>query len=431
MHRLYLDKKVDIRTKTDKQPFDWFKNNHVKYIKKLVFIVISCLAVISQISGPYIAFAAPSESIKPSLPPDDNYLLDRVITWADGSKEHVQIGKDGFFRLDGVKKRLVGMFLSKLLPYGKLGQFYLPENLSILDKELSYLESIGVRLVRIELQYVRWWLPNTADEKVAYTAFLDLSYKHKMFVIAAIDAKWIGGFNCLEVTDFITGFWTDGKWVATEDSLGQWAERCASIAKGYQNVIGICAENELDLKLKVANYSWIGEDQNYTPERVADYMAFLIGILRQVGVPITHNLMGNQIEPEIKQVCLHSIDIPSFDCYEKTPEILDTVLTSFLSSVGTTTGWWCLELNYGGIEKDYGKTEWVIDTSKFSGEYIDTVFSQGAAVAILSWSNDTKDERRGFFDKDGMPKLQLVEVAVNINSFQAAINESLVALEKR
>jgi hypothetical protein len=106
------------------------------------------------------------------------YLFDKVITWADGSTEHVQIGKDGFFRLNGEKRRLMGMFLDlQSLPTGDYGQFYLPSNMAMYEKELAYLRSIGVRLIHFELGYVYGHTGSFAAEQKAYKDLLDLVYR--------------------------------------------------------------------------------------------------------------------------------------------------------------------------------------------------------------------------------------------------------------
>ncbi len=404
---------------------------HKSHKKNALIIPVICLVILCIGAGFYILFSSLKVSTPQMVTPvpqtvDSNprtvdganvgYLYDRVINWADGSSEHIQIDKEGFFHIDGTKKNLVGMYLSKRLPYGDVsGQFYLPENLAFLDKELTYLESAGIRLVRIELPYLRWWLPDVADEKAAYSALLDLIYKHRMLVIPGIYSKWIGGFNDLETPDFYRGLQINGKWVPDADSLGKWAERWVEVVKKYPNVVAVCAENELDYKLKAADYSWLEKDQRYTAERVADYMTFLTGILRQVDVPITHNLMANRIEPEIKQVCLESIDIPAFDCYENSSERLDTVLTDFLPWVGVTDGWWCLELNYRCKTCRY----W--DVAGFNNDYIDTIFNHGGRVAILFWSSDAVNPQCGFFDNNGDPKQELIQIVSEIERLQAPI----------
>ena len=85
------------------------KKNLTATLRACLFTFI-CMVMISQILVPSAAFAASSEPAKSNTQSGGNYLLDRVITWADGSTEQVQIGRDGFFRLNGEKKKLIGIF---------------------------------------------------------------------------------------------------------------------------------------------------------------------------------------------------------------------------------------------------------------------------------------------------------------------------------
>ena len=76
-------------------------------IRNWLFLVLCSITIIttSGLLNPYTAVAASKDYI------NENYIFDKVITWHDGSSEHVQIGADGFFRLDGEKKRLVGIYI--------------------------------------------------------------------------------------------------------------------------------------------------------------------------------------------------------------------------------------------------------------------------------------------------------------------------------
>jgi hypothetical protein len=561
----------------------------LKLALRFCLLIIICLPLISQIFLPATALAASTEPSKSTTQTKGDYLLDREITWADGSKERVQIGEDGFFRLDNEKKSLVGMYLSTQLPYGEPGQFWLPENLQILDKELNYLESIGVRLIRIDLRYVRWWLKDTKEEEEAYTTLLDLIYTHKMLLIPGLHAKWMPGFGDLanpnpdfkwslqlpeRITDpgfedaHVNAAWSNyyqnstpaflypapgrngglcagielppsksdqppmamwlqdipvqagksypvGGWVKTEnidggggvmimptwkgpgntwigatkfmsyvkgtgdwkyyqgvvtapegatictlslvmegcsgkawfddivfglgegttDSLGEWAVRWSSIVSRYQNVVAVNADNELDYKLQPQDfpgdpYAEI-KTQKYTADMVGRHMSFLTGIIRKkVNAPITHNLMLNNQESTIKEVCLSHVDIPAFDCYANTTKTLDADLKNFNPSAKGKPGWWCLELNYGGMENINGVTQWDINIDKFSADYIDTVFKNGASVAILFWSSDVANAKWGFFDERGVPKVQLAEVSGRIDRLQAAISDATPLLAR-
>ena len=84
----------------------------------------------------------------------DGYVLDRVIQWADGSTEHVQIDSDYFFILDGQKKKLVGMVLSsfglpELVWFTKLcinSSFLVPRRLQDASDLLAGLQRLVLTL---------------------------------------------------------------------------------------------------------------------------------------------------------------------------------------------------------------------------------------------------------------------------------------------
>ena len=78
----------------DQVPVHLGSNKFVRSLKKRWLVVVLCLALV---------FPAAGVSATGTARADDGYLLDRVIAWPDGSTEHVQIGDDGFFILDGAK----------------------------------------------------------------------------------------------------------------------------------------------------------------------------------------------------------------------------------------------------------------------------------------------------------------------------------------
>ena len=352
---------------------------------------------------------------------EEGYLLDRMITWADGTTERVQIGNDGFFRINGEKKKLIGIVLStQVLPTGYWGQFYLPGNMAMYEKELVYLQSIGVRLISLDLPYIKWvsWgLSTFAEEQKAYKDLLDLLYRHKMLVIPLICGHGMPDFGSLQVLDFPINKGTD--------SMGQWATRWIDIVSRYENVVSITAENELDIKEHPSNHldSPNFKDQAYTATEVAAYMTFLTGILRtKFNGPIISKLTTWYLdEPEIKKTCLNATDLGAFDCYAYYKENMDsrlTVLQTWLSSSGyPTTGWWCMELN--ALRENRQN----IDSAYVNTGFIESVFNNGARIAILWTSNRTTMPDAQFFNNDGSPISKLVELAADFDRLQAPISE--------
>lgn len=68
--------------------------------------------------------------------------------------------------------------------------FYEKNNWALLEKELDYLESIGMRLIRIDLVYVRYGdIYEISQEEKVYKSILDLIYQHKMLLVAEIIGK--------------------------------------------------------------------------------------------------------------------------------------------------------------------------------------------------------------------------------------------------
>ncbi len=408
----------------DKQLPGWFtcKKNLVATLRSCLFGFL-CLIMISQILVPSAAFAASSEPAKSNTQSDGNYLLDRVITWADGSTEHVQIGTDGFFRLNGEKKKLVGIFLgTQFLPAGDWGQFYLPGNMAMYEKELDYLQSTGVRIIHVVLNYTYWMVNTTAAEQMAYKNLLDLLYRHKMLVIPECEAH--GAYANGYLTDSVfSTINVDG----SPDSVGRWAARWIETVSKYENVVGIVAENEFDIKMKKADSTYPGfKDQVYTAKDVADHMASLVKILRsKYDGPIIHKLAGTTlIEPEIKKAALNATDLGAFDCYAENKEGMDARLTElqgWLSKSGyPTTGWWCMEFNSVGA----GVNPFTAET--LNSKFIESIFDNGASIAILFPSNWAIEPTWQMFDNDGKPMPKMVEIARDFNKLQAPIAEPVV-----
>lgn len=345
-----------------------------------------------------------------------NYLLDKEITWGDGTTEHVQIDNDHFFILNGTKSRLVGMVMTtQKQPYGD-GMFYDPENLANYDKELSYLQSIGVRIVSVDLLYVRWYGNNSlATEESRYKSLLDLLYQHKMLAVPQHNAKWMWAFDNLTNPDF----YIYGSGTESNDTMSVWANRWSHIVSNYSNVVAITIDNELDYKLSPPTYPY---KQNYTAEAAGNYLKLRADIARQANVPIIHKLMGNKEwgDQDVKLAALNATDFPAFDIYAWSPQEMGSVLNTLITWINNSgypkTGWWCMEVNYGSGAEMYSEN--------FDVGYIDAVFNQGATIALLFPSNYVTKESWQFFNNTGDPKPALVELAEYIDMLQAPITES-------
>jgi len=374
---------------------------------KITCTVVFCFILLIQNFALPAAVAA-SDNTPNASPDENNYILDRTITWADGTIECVQIDNEKFIHLDGVKRKLVGVVLhSGSMPYGRWGEFYLPENMALYDKELDYLESTGVRVIHTNLMYVRCYTncKSIENERKAYVDYLDLLYQHKMLVIPEINYKGDVGFNNLEVIKFS---WTN--YSGQPDSIEQWALRWGKIVGGYSNVIGVVAEGEMDC---------LTETDRYPAQAVREYMTFLVNTLQvNFDGPIICKLMGTEIkEPEIKKASLSAVDFGGFDCYATTVAKMDSRLNqlhSQLTGFGyPTTGWWCLESNAGHP----------IDINNFKSELIETIFAHGATVVTIFAANWVAEPTWQLFDTNGDPVPAMVQLAKDFDRLQTPVTE--------
>jgi hypothetical protein len=377
-------------------------NNIKGSITKKWFFAIICLLFVVCGSG-----VAKPQVVRAD---DEGYLLDRVITWADGTTEHVQIGQDAFFYLDGQKKYLVGVTIIAANPNSKREvEIWRPENLTFLDKQLTYLQSVGIRLCRVSFRDIINSVSNTDEEAAAESAYLNLFYQHKMLVIMLPDVRDEPLFNgSLDPADCV---------INKHDTVSQWITRLADIASKYSNIVAICADNELDNK-----WGW----ETYSTSQAKAYFTLLTGIFRsKMDVVITHNLMTNDMEKDIKQMVLSQVDIPGASCYGTSPEAIKTNLDWYLPWSGiNNNGWWCIELGYDRIDKSDKEWKQVFDSSQVTPSYIDAVFDRGATVALLFLSICTTNPEFSLFDDGGNAKPNLVAIASEVPRLQAGADVS-------
>ncbi len=304
------------------------------------------------------------------------YLFDKVVEWPDGSAEHVQIDDDGFFRLNGIKRKLVGLDIGTI---GLSGWFHEPGNLAIIDKELAYLESVGVRLIHVNVYYVGY-----ETELERYSGLLDLLYEHKMLIVPLIIGKWMPNFGDLNEVDFQIG---------AEDSMGGWATRWATVMAGYSNVVAVFVENELDYRL---------DGQAYTANAAATYMEFLTGIISaNLDAPILTKVMGyfdEGIADDIKEAVLPYADLSSFDTYRDTASEMGSRIDETKTWLGVRgypiTGWWMGEMNAGSGNAP--------NTAAFSTAFIEAAFDRDVAVVFLWTGNRVTELTAAFFDVMGI-----------------------------
>jgi len=325
-------------------------------------------------------------------------LLEREITWGDASEETVSIGDDFFFTLAGVKEKLGGLDFNLVNELcsdpGHVWNFWYAENMTLWEKMLSYMQSRGVRLIRLSFPYTN--LDTIAEELAAYEALLDLTLEYKMLVIAHITCKFWAGWNCSDTPNFLV---PDGKNLNGDgvDTFDKWMNRLLPIIATYNNIVAVNCDNELDLHAGA---------QNYTAADVTTYLAYFTGLVKSLTPHLTtHNLADHTGHADIQAAVLPLIDIPSFDTYE-TPANIITEVTALLASLGVTSNWWCSEVGVA----------W--DQNLVTPQHYDAAFKAGATTALGCASLSYADDTWSYFDTSGNPKSNLIRIMSYLQSLQ-------------
>jgi hypothetical protein len=325
------------------------------------------------------------------------YLFDRTVKWADGTIERVQIGSDGIFRLNGTARRLLGMDTGAS---GFSDSYYSSSSLALMEKEVTYLQSKGVRTMQVLLPYEGSY----GMESARYKPVLDILYKHKMLVMPLFTLKYTSYFRNLSTPNIqLSG-----------DSLTKLVARWCAVVRSYQNVVAIYVENELDYRVN---------GQTYGASQAGAYMKLLTGLFRQnTTLPLATKLVGyfpGGTMDQIKQAVLPYVNIPAFDIYQydatKVGKMVDSI-KSWLSARGySSTKWWSAEFN--AVNASNGTT-----SSRLTSTFLDAAFTRGVPVVHLWVAHRAKQLSAAFFDAYGKPISALVNLAPNISRFQAAIS---------
>ena len=352
-------------------------------------------------------------------------LLDKVITWADGSIEHVQIGDDGYFILDGVKKRLVGFDLGIGPSYNPEDYYWLPENLALMDKTLAYMESIGVRIITFDPRYL--W-SEVGNEGAIYPKAFDLIYNHKMLVMPHTSMNYINGADNFETLPWSWGY------SGGVDDLASYYDRAYNAIKDYPNIVACVLGNELSVPITDEGW-WLEENppQDYSPQQAVNFFNYTRNIVaaKIPNVPMVQNIVGASTwwtsppelkHPDIMEAILPVTDHPCCTMYGPSLDSIDNSLsnyTSWLSGMGyPTTGFWIEEFN-----KVEGN-----ETAGFTVDYLEHAFNYGASVILLHVSISPDNPGRSFFDNNGDPIPSMVAIGAEIPRLQAPIGVVMAAI---
>ncbi len=462
-------KKIKRHITTVKRCFDWFNSKkHQKSIFRLGSQIIFSLIIVAQFTGTSAALAVNTNNMD-NAQSSGGYLQEKTITWGDGSIEDLRLNTDGYFSLNGVKQRLVGFHFGVPTPAydeewnpnatGSKTQFWTTENLAFLDNMLSYLQSKGVRIIRIPLVYT--YLSSTTDEANAYKALLDLTAKHKMYVVGWLVCKWFPGFNCIQPTsNFVIPGGTNG------DTLDTWLNRLVPIVAQYPNLIVMNCENELDGPYEFSSTTTSGGNvggttmidgsnfgtgasnrnptgwtititsgacsgqsskglsvagttvtlasaftaqiasgvtytaiQNYSVADAVAHFTYLKNKFKTSipNIMITHNFCDDDISAiPLTKALLPLLDFPSFDIYALNSGQVNTLISTIKSTYGINN-FWMEEIGQASQSVPY------VDNTAFSSSFIDNAFTDGATIAVMYCALHDYWTNMSFFNPSGTP----------------------------
>jgi hypothetical protein len=327
-------------------------------------------------------------------------LLQKTITWGDGTVETVVIDSNGNFILNGAQTKLVGFCDSMIYAHGVP---YDTDNMALLNKELDYLQGKGVRLYQVNL-----WLWG----EDAYDGLLQMFYDHKMLVVPLFSGTGESNFGDLTTTDFV---------VDSTGTISTFFAAWLKHVKSFQNVVSIIIENELDIQMS---------GSSYTLSNVTKYMDMLynyakanttLPILTKFGV-----LNYDANAASVQNAFLHYSAIPAFDLYY-------TDATSFGSGCTTTSNWystktsvsqmWVTEANYA-----YAREPGYYNATKFTKDMVDAMFSHNVSAVFLFAVQDKYDSSAMFFDTLGNPIANTEVLMANMAVWQAPVTPAPVVL---
>jgi hypothetical protein len=356
-------------------------------MKRFIFCLFICLAL-------FTAFIPIGNEVRATT-----FVYDNTITWGDSTTERVQIDDSYSIYLNGTETNLVGMVLSDRTPYGAENDLTTEEALAFYDTQLSYLESIGVRTVQIQLSA-------QGDIGTHFTGIFDLAYQHKMLVYGLITARYFS--HTLVPTNFDIG----------SSDVNTFFYNCSTFLSGYDNIIGISADNEMDM--------WYGGD-SWTVSAADDYMDYITNIISSecIGIPLTTKVVtvydaGRKAYQDAFQPY---VDMLTADTYYTSASATQSGVAAFRARWPSypNSGAWLGEFNA------YNASTHLSDTSLFTNSYVDAAFAGGAKIIYLwdSYLPSGHTYRNSiFFDDDGNPVTQLENIATEMDTWQNIGNEA-------
>jgi hypothetical protein len=320
-----------------------------------------------------------------------SYLFSKVIAWGDGTIESIGIDSNGFFEINGEKRRLLGFCDTSMY---STGDQFDDVNRKILDTELGYLQKAGIRLYELDL--------GPCDSLSDYNSVMQILYSHKMLVVPLFSLQGIGsGFtNHLIPTDFKVKSSTASSYFAS------WI----NMINYWSNVVTIGIENEMDMS---SGYS-------YTLADATAYMDMLYSYAKtHTTIPVITKfgyVDNSAFAATVQNAFLHYSAIPCFDVYcstdSKFADAGDAIKAWYSLKTGCSN-FWVTETNYGLNGK------WA--ATKFNEDMIDALFAHNASAVFLFCVQDKYIPEAMFFDSRGNHIAYLDTLMEYVSEWQAAI----------
>jgi len=326
------------------------------------------------------------------------WSLSKRIVWTDGSTEQVDLSH-GYFFLNGHEKHLLGFVFGNLA-----WQWWKdPSKFALVDRELTYLEGAGVRIIEINFGWGDKVYPLRDTQ---WTRALDLFYNHKMLVALECNDH----YSTPDEND-PTGFTgAIDREIRPGYHYSKWWQDFWSLTKNYPNVVAFSLEDELD-----------GDDR-FTASQMKTYMTWLTGLVSDLTKLQVYckfwPYIGEPATAERKLAILSTTNLAVCDPYAVDKSALDGKLTTWSNFLTQNQysgiGWWTGEI--GAIDSSGN-----VIASMFTVDFIDSAFTHGSSVVFLYAMHWTPDTRIAFFDTNGNPIQSAANVLSQSERLQANI----------
>lgn len=330
-------------------------------------------------------------------------IVNRNITWNDGTQEQVSIDENAVLRINGVQTNLVGVCFNRKIPSGTTATaFY--------TKLLDWMQSKGFRTVQYEL--------NPGYSMASNATFFDLCKQRKMLVTPLLSTWWFMPVNLTPAN-----FAISTSYPYVQDFFTQ---ACAFL-NNYSNVITVFADNEVDLSAK--SNGGISNSKGaiaYTATAARDYMAFITPIIKNFnwtnGRPaVSTKVVTLPVTQAFQTACrnyfLPYVDFISLDTYADTAYGASYSVQAALSQMRTSltaNGYPASKMMWQGeFSAHQGGVE-----SAFTPDFLKAAVAGGSLVNDMFTSYESTGNPMGFFNDDGTPKQSMINVAAELSNIQ-------------